>query len=275
MPVHKKDFNEPLILGIVNITEDSFSDGGRYLSADAATTHARALAASGADVLDLGAAASNVASRKVSPQTEIARLAPVIEALHADGRQVSVDTFSPEVQRWALEQNVAYLNDIQGFPHAEIYPETASSSARLIVMHSVQERGRATEIDVPPEDILDRILRFFEKRISALEKAGIARERLILDPGMGFFLSSNPETSLTVLRNLSKLKKAFGLKVLVGVSRKSFLRKITKKESAAGAATLAAELFAVENGADYIRTHDTAALSDALAVRRAVAGRGC
>ena len=142
-------------------------------------------------------------------------------------------------------------------------------------MHSVQGRGRATQIDVPPQDILDRILRFFERRIHALTAAGIARERIILDPGMGFFLGSNPETSLTVLRNLPKIKETFGLKVLVGVSRKSFLRKITKKQSptASLAATLTAELFAAETGADYIRTHNTDALFDALTVLRAATGQ--
>ncbi|MFA7015614.1 MAG: dihydropteroate synthase [Bacteroidales bacterium] len=270
-----KSFESPLILGIVNITEDSFSDGGRYLAADAAIAHADLLAEGGADIIDLGAAASNVASKEVAPQTEIERLAPVVEALHAGGKKVSVDTFSTKVQSWALSQNVAYLNDIQGFPDAKIYPELAESNAKLIVMHSVQGRGRATEIDVPPQDILDRILRFFERRIHALTAAGIARERIILDPGMGFFLGSNPETSLTVLRNLPKIKETFGMKILVGVSRKSFLRKITKKQfpTASLAATLAAELFAAENKADYIRTHNTDALFDALTVLRAATGQ--
>jgi dihydropteroate synthase len=259
----------PSILSIVNLTEDSFSDGGRYLDPAAAIAHARAEIAAGADILDLGAAASNVASKPVAPEEEIRRLAPVVAALHADGLALSIDTFSPQVQRWALSQGVEYLNDIQGFPFPEFYPELAAADAKLIVMHSVQGRGAATEVDVPPTDIIDRIRHFFDTRIAALLRAGVARERLILDPGMGFFLGSNPATSLTVLRNLSTLRQTFALPLLVGVSRKSFLRKLTGKPSAAGAATLAAELFAAAYGVDYIRTHEAGPLAEGLAVWQA------
>ena len=261
----------PIIFGIVNITEDSFSDGGRYLDGAKAIEHARALAAD-ADVLDLGAAASNPNAKMVRPQEEIARLAPVVDDLKQSGRSVSIDSFAPDVQRWALNQRVDFLNDIQGFPHAEIYPALAESSARLIVMHAVQRFGRAEKLDVTPEQIIDRIKRFFESRFGALEKAGIGRERLILDPGMGFFVGTNPQTSITVLRNLGALKAAFGVPLLVSVSRKSFLRAVTGREAAnAGAATLAAEMFAVLQGADFIRTHDPAALRDTLAVTKALA----
>jgi dihydropteroate synthase type 2 len=255
------------ILGIVNITEDSFSDGGRYLAAEAALAHARKLVKDGASVLDLGAAASNPDSRPVAPAEEIARLSSVVAALKAEGLAVSIDSFAPEVQRWALAQDVDYLNDIHGFPDPGLYPALAGASARLIVMHSVQERGRATLQDVAPEEIFDRILRFFEVRVAALEQAGVTRDRLVLDPGMGFFLGGRPEASFTVLRRLPELKRAFGLPVLISVSRKSFLRKITGRDVAeAGAATLAAELFAVFHGADYIRTHDPAVLADGLAI---------
>ena len=253
------------ILGIVNLTEDSFSDGGRYLATEAALAHARKLAKDGASILDLGAAASNPDAKPVAPAEEVARLAPVVAALKAEGLAVSIDSFAPEVQHWALAQRVDYLNDIQGFPDPGLYPALAGASARLIVMHSVQ--GRATHADVAPEEIFDRILRFFEHRVAALEHAGVARDRLVLDPGMGFFLGGRPEASFTVLRRLPELKRAFGLPVLVSVSRKSFLRKSTGRDVAeAGAATLAAELFAAFQGADYIRTHDPAALADGLAI---------
>jgi dihydropteroate synthase type 2 len=264
----------PVIFGIVNITEDSFSDGGCYLEPTAAIEHACALANDGADVLDLGAAASNPDAGQVSPDDEIARLQPVIEALKHDGRAISIDSFSPDVQRWASSQRVDYLNDIHGFPNAHIYPLLAESAAKLIVMHSAHPAGRAQKIDVPPNQIVDRVRRFFERRIADLETAGIQRSRLILDPGMGFFVGSNPETSLEVLRNLPALKSAFGLPLLTSVSRKSFLRAVTGcTVDKAGAATLAAELFAVEQGADYIRTHDPAGLRDALAIQRALAGQ--
>jgi dihydropteroate synthase type 2 len=262
----------PKLLGIVNITEDSFSDGGRFLSPDDAVDHARRLARD-ADILDLGAASSNPDAKPVAPDVEAARLAPVVEALKRDGRSISIDSFAPEVQRWAMAQGVDYLNDIRGFPHAEIYPELARSSAKLIVMHSVQQDVRASRVEIEPEQILDRVLKFFEVRISALTAAGIARDRLILDPGMGFFLGANPQTSLTILKQLPALKAAFGLPLLVSVSRKSFLRKITGREPQdAGPASLAAELFAGNQGADYIRTHDPAALKDAFAVRAALDG---
>ncbi|MGB8602414.1 MAG: dihydropteroate synthase [Rhizomicrobium sp.] len=261
------------ILGIVNITEDSFSDGGRYLETIAAIDHAHELAMDGADVLDLGAASSNIDSTPVPPEVEIARLAPLVEALHKDGRVLSIDSFSTPVQRWALEQGVAYLNDIQGFADPALYPDLARSPARLILMHSVQGRGKATETDVAPAEIYDRVVHFFEQRIAALTMAGVARDRLILDPGMGFFLSSNPETSLEVLRRLPDLKAHFGLPVLIGVSRKSFLRRITNRQTSdCGAVTLAAELFAASAGADYIRTHDAACLADGLKFWQAAAG---
>jgi dihydropteroate synthase type 2 len=260
------------LLGIVNITEDSFSDGGKYLDADAALAHARALAKD-ADILDLGAASSNPDAKAVPPEAEIARLAPVVAALKQDGAQISIDTFSTQVQRWALTQQVDYLNDIQGFADEAFYPELAASPARLIVMHSVQGRGQATRIDVPPAGILPRIHRFFEQRFAALTKAGVAQDRLILDPGMGFFLGTDAETSFTVLRAIPELKAAFGVPLLVSVSRKSFLRKITGRAPGdTGSASLAAEIFAALQGADMIRTHEPAAVKDGLAVWRRLAG---
>jgi len=195
------------ILGILNITDDSFFDGGKYLEPAAAIAQARALAADGADVLDIGAASSNPDSKGVSPDVEIARLQAVLPALA--GLTLSIDTFSLPVQRWALAQGVAYLNDIEGFADPTLYPALAASPAKLIVMHSVQQRGAATRIDVPPGAIMDQLFRFFDARLAALEAAGIARARLILDPGMGFFLGTNPETSFTVLRRLGELKSRY------------------------------------------------------------------
>jgi dihydropteroate synthase type 2 len=260
------------ILGIVNITEDSFSDGGKYLAADAAIAHGRALAKD-ADILDLGAASSNPDAKSVAPETEIARLTPVVAALKADGAAISIDTFSTPVQRWALSQGVEYLNDIQGFADESFYPELAASHAKLIVMHSVQGRGQATRIDVPPNQILPRLHRFFAQRFAALVTAGISQERLSLDPGMGFFLSSDPETSFAVLRAIGELKAAFGRPVVVSVSRKSFLRNITgRAPRETGSASLAAEIFAALQGADMIRTHDPAALRDGMAVWAALGG---
>jgi dihydropteroate synthase type 2 len=262
----------PAIFGIVNITEDSFSDGGRFLDPAAALAQARALVGAGADVIDLGAAASNVEARQVAAGEEIRRLEPVIAALRADRVPVSVDSFRPEVQRFAIARDVDFINDIQGFPEPALYPELAAARCRLVVMHAVQGRGRAQRLELSAGEAWVRIGSFFGERIAALEQAGVARERLIIDPGMGFFLSSRPEASFYVLTRLGELKRAFGLPVLVSVSRKSFLRGLTGRTTAAefGAATLAAELFAARQGADYIRTHDPGALADGLRVTMAL-----
>lgn len=266
----------PLLFGILNITEDSFSDGGRFLVPEAALAQAAKLIADGADVLDVGGASSNPDSLPVPVETEIARLRPIVEGGKKNGWAISVDSFAVETQRWALAQDVDYINDIQGFPYPEIYSELARSKAKLIVMHSVQEIGRAQRIETDPETILERIHGFFERRIAALESSGIARERLILDPGMGFFLGAAPEVSLTVLRRLSEIKAAFGLPLLVSVSRKGFLRKLTGRPVAEIApASLAAEIYASRHGADMIRTHDPRAIGDALKIWRHIeAGPG-
>jgi dihydropteroate synthase type 2 len=260
------------VFGILNITEDSFSDGAKYLVPSAAIAHGRELVSDGADILDLGAASSNPDSKGVPPDVEIARLEPVVAALK--GTPLSIDSFAPQVQRWAIAHGAAYINDVQGFPNSSLYPELAASSATLIVMHSVQGRGAATRVDVPPREIMDRLSRFFDARLDALERAGIARARIVLDPGMGFFLGTNPETSLTVLRRLPELKARFNLPVLVSVSRKSFLRRLTGRDAhSAGAVSLAAELFAIRQGADYIRTHAPGALRDALLLEKALQRR--
>lgn len=253
------------ILGILNVTADSFSDGGRYLAPDAALAHAETLARDGADIIDIGAASSHPDAQPVTPQTEIARLQAVVPALKAKGLALSIDSFEPEVQRWALAQGVDYLNDIHGFPDPALYPELAASDARLIVMHAIQARGIATREDVPPQEIFGRVRAFFEARIAALVAGGIARERLVLDPGMGFFLGTNPENSLTLLGRFPELKKAFDVPVLLSVSRKSFLRAMAKgDDSVLRSMTAAAEAMAVAKGADYIRTHEPAALRAAL-----------
>ncbi|MDR1678794.1 MAG: dihydropteroate synthase [Prevotellaceae bacterium] len=255
------------IFGIVNITEDSFSDGGLYLDINRAIAHAFELAVGGADVIDLGAASSNPNSATISAEEEISRLRPVIAALKAQDIAVSVDTFKPEVQRFCMEQRVDFINDIQGFPFSELYPELARASCKLVVMHSVQRIGMATVVETEPEEVFHSMMSFFDERITALTDAGIARERLILDPGMGFFLGSNPESSMIALRRFDEIKQRFDLPVMIGVSRKSFLGKMTASDVTDRlAATLVAELFAYKKGADYIRTHDVKPLVDGIRV---------
>ena len=256
----------PRVFGIVNVTSDSFSDGGRYLAPDKAVAHARSLLAGGADALDIGAAASNPTAEYVPPAEEIRRLAPLLAA-GIDLSIVSIDTFAPETQAWALDQGVGWLNDIQGFPDPAIYSRLAASSARLIVMHNISGRGVAQYTDTDPAAIFDILFSYFDARLSALTNAGVDRSRVVLDPGMGHFLGKDPEVSLTVLRSLGKLKDRYNLPLMISVSRKSFIRKMAGVEVAAsGPATLSAELFSVSRGADIIRTHDVTALKHALDV---------
>lgn len=257
----------------MNLTEDSFSAGGRHLDPEHAVAHARTLVRDGADAIDLGAAASNPDAAPVSADEEIRRLGPVVDALERDGVPVSIDSFQPAVQAWALSRRVAFLNDTRGFPEESLYPRLAAGRSRLVVMHAVQQKGRADRADGDATIIFDRVLAFFRRRLADLEAGGVPRARCILDPGMGFFLGAGIAPSLAVLRKLGELRAAFELPVLVSVSRKSFLGALTGRTAdERGAATLAAELYAVRQGVDWIRTHDVRALRDALVVAEALEG---
>jgi dihydropteroate synthase type 2 len=208
----------------------------------------------------------------VPPAEEIARLGPVVDHLEARGVPVSVDTYQPETQIWCAERGVQMVNDIQGFVDPRSHSALADAKCVLVVMHSVQGRGRATRIETDPTTIADKVEAFFFARLRELVNAGIARERLVVDPGMGYFLGSNPEPSLTMLANLERLGAAFDLPVFASVSRKSFLGHLTGRSVDERAiATVTAELFAATHGADYIRTHDPGALRDALGVWRSLA----
>lgn len=265
----------PKIMGILNITEDSFSDGGCYLEPEKALKKAEQLIHDGAAMIDIGAASSNPETKPVAPEVEIDRLNPVIERLLSKNIPVSIDTFNPIVQRYAIQKRVRYLNDIQGFPNPAIYPQLAESDCKLIVMHSVQRLGPATVVETKPEKVFAGMIEFFEERLKVLQDAAIPLERIILDPGMGFFLGSNPESSIYALTNIGVLKEHFHLPVLVGVSRKSFLSAVVggRAPLERGAATLASEIYLCEMGVEYIRTHDVRALGDALKVFKTLEGR--
>jgi len=252
----------PKLVGIVNITGDSFSDGGKFLEAGAAIAQAKHLIAEGTDVVELSGASSNPRSARISATEQIARMTPVLDALEAP---LSIDATDIDVQRWALSKDVAYLNDIKGFPDASLYPELTKSNAKLVVMHAMMDGDKASRAAHTTQQVFDSIYSFFTTRLQQLEAAGVSRERLIIDPGMGFFLSSDPAPSFAVLSRIKELKERFGLPLMVSVSRKSFLRGGAAPDSPQTAArTLEVELDAVKNGADYIRTHDVRQLKTAL-----------
>jgi len=254
------------LVGIVNVTEDSFSDGGRYLDPDRAIAHASRLRADGADLVELGAASSHPDARSVSVGDEQRRLVPVLEALAASCVPVSVDSTRASIQRLAIAHGARLLNDVRGFPDPSIYEELAASDCRLVVMHSVTPGEKAARVVSDPA-IWTAIDRFFSQRIAALVAAGVSIQRLVLDPGLGFFLGANPEPSVAVLGGIARLHTRFGLPVMVSPSRKSFLRALTGRDLAdISPATLAAELHAARSGVDFIRTHDVRALGDALKV---------
>ena len=256
------------IFGILNVTADSFSDGGDFLLPDAALAQAQKLIADGAHVLDVGPASSHPDAGNVSLDTEIARLSAIWPDLRKLGAPISVDSFQPATQRWAMAHGASWLNDINGFPEPSLYDELADFDGQLVLMHAIQAKGIATRQEPPEGDIWPHILRFFETRLEALQKGGVAREKITLDPGMGFFLGNKPETSLKVLGGLHRLKAEFGLPVLVCVSRKSFLRAVADISVAeSGPISLAAEMLAVAQGVDYIRTHDARQLAHALLLR--------
>jgi dihydropteroate synthase type 2 len=259
------------IFGIVNVTRDSFSDGGRYFEPADAIAQALALAGDGADVIDLGAASSHPEAEPVSADEEIRRLAPVLQELVRRDIAVSVDSWQPEVQRFAVREGATWLNDIRGFPDEAMRRELAASSVGLVAMHSIAEGPRATREKTDPTDVFHRVVEWLAVRVGELEDAGIDRERIVLDPGMGLFLGADPEPSILVLQHLDEIVHHFRLPVLISVSRKSLVGRLAKRPVAErGAASLAAELFAVEMGATYIRTHDPRPLRDALEVTEAL-----
>lgn len=253
----------PLVVGIVNITSDSFSDGGRFLDPTAAMAHAKELLRDGADIVELGAASSNPNAGVVTAKEEIVRLTPVLDAL--SGTRISIDTAKAEVQRFAMTREVEIINDVAGFPDHTLYPDLAASRAKLVVMHSISDSDRAIKAERTVEEVFESIRHFLAIRIQALLQAGVSKERIIVDPGMGFFLSTLPEPSFAVLERLQVLKQEFSLPMMISVSRKSFLRRGAELGSdELRARTLEAELLAVKNAADYIRTHEPKQLKEAL-----------
>jgi dihydropteroate synthase len=254
----------PLVMGILNVTPDSFSDGGRFFDPATAIAHARAMAAQGADLLDIGAESTRPygGARPVSAADERARLAPVLPAVIAVGLPVSIDTIKAETAAWALDAGVAIVNDVWGLQRdPAMAPLVAARGVPVIVMHNRQTAD-------PAIDIVADVVAFFERSLAIADRAGIVRDSIVLDPGIGF--GKTPEQSITCIARLAEFRR-FGLPLLVGASRKRFIDTVTP--SAPGeriGGSLAAHLAAANKGASIIRAHDVAETVQALRVAAAI-----
>jgi dihydropteroate synthase len=256
--------NRPLVMGILNVTPDSFSDGGRYDDPKRALAHARQLVADGADILDIGAESTRPyeGMTPVSLEEEMARLEPVLPAVVALGVPVSIDTIKPTVGAWALDNGASMLNDVWGLQRE---PDMARLAAErgvpIVIMHN-------RETVDPKIDIVADITAFFSRSLDIAAKAGIARDAIVLDPGIGF--GKTPEQSMQAIARLDAFK-GFGLPILVGASRKRFINTVVATapdQRLPG--SLAAHLVAVENGAAIVRAHDVAETVQALRVHAAI-----
>ncbi|MBR0798455.1 dihydropteroate synthase [Bradyrhizobium jicamae] len=255
----------PAVMGILNVTPDSFSDGGQFFSPEQALAQARKLIADGADIIDIGAESTRpYGSRPVSADDELKRLKPVLADVIALGVPVSVDSMKSEVVAWALDQGAAIANDVWGLQRDDgMAALVAAHRVPVIIMHN---RERAD----PAIDIMQDIATFFSRSLEIAARAGIASDRIVLDPGIGF--GKVPEQSMIALARLAELG-SFGLPVLVGASRKRFISSVVPSEPQNRiGGSVAAHLIAAQNGARIIRAHDVSETVQALRVAAAIKG---
>jgi dihydropteroate synthase len=257
------------IMGVVNVTPDSFSDGGLYLDAEAAVAHARELEAEGADILDVGGESTRPGAEPVAADEELRRVVPVIEALAAGGTgaQISIDTMKLAVADAAVAAGATYVNDVTAFrADPEIAGLVAERGLDCCLMH-MRGAPRTMQRDPVYEDVVSEVKAFLEERLAFAVAAGIAEERIQLDPGIGF--GKTVAHNLELLRRLDELV-ALGRPVVIGTSRKSFLGRLTGREVGDRlAATIATNVLAFERGASVFRVHDVGPVRDALAVAAA------
>ena len=263
---YRLDLGRPLIMGVVNVTPDSFSDGGRFGSAIAAAAHARQLIDEGADIIDIGGESTRPGALEVALDEERRRVMPVLERLADIVVPVSVDTRKPEIMREAIAAGVSMVNDIEALQAPESLAVAAGSNVAICLMH---KRGAPASMQARPSyaDVVAEVAEFLSGRVAAACAAGIAKERIVVDPGFGF--GKTLAHNLQLLRNLRAIAPQ-GIALLAGLSRKSMLGQITGREAGERVyASVAAAVIAVQNGAHIVRVHDVAATRDALAVLRA------
>lgn len=257
----------PAVMGVLNVTPDSFSDGGQFAAPERALAQARRMIADGADIIDIGAESSRpYGSEPISTEEELQRLRPVLPEIVALGIPVSIDSMKSAVVAWALDQGAAIANDVWGLQRdSGMAGLVAEWRAPVIIMHN---RDHAD----PAVDIMQDISNFFACSLDIAARAGILPDRIILDPGIGF--GKTPEQSMTALARLGELQ-SFGLPLLVGASRKRFISTVTPSEPHQRlGGSIAAHLWAAQNGARIIRAHDVAETVQALRVTAAVKEQG-
>ncbi|SMR65951.1 dihydropteroate synthase [Cupriavidus plantarum] len=265
----------PLVMGILNVTPDSFSDGGRHASRDAALRHAEQMIAEGVDIIDIGGESSRPGSAALPLDEELARVMPIVEALASCGKPLSIDTYKPEVMRAALAGGADLINDIWGFRMPGAVEAVTEGDAGLCVMH-MQRDPQTMQEDPQYTDVVGEVADFLRERVSTLRMAGVSAARISLDPGFGF--GKTPDHNLRLLAQLPRLA-IDDLPILAGLSRKSTLGAIIggKPPMQRVAASLAAAVCAAERGAFIVRVHDVEQTVDALktwwAIRHESVGR--
>ena len=256
-------------MGVLNITPDSFSDGGRYATRDAAVAHARSLIAEGADIVDIGGESTRPGAEAVPLDEERRRVLPVLEALAGCRVPLSIDTRKPELMRDAIAAGVSLVNDIDALEGDAAREVVAGAPVAVCLMH---KQGEPTTMQQNPhyDDVVSEVRDYLSDRLQAALRAGIARERIVIDPGFGF--GKTYEHNLSLLRGLPALAQ-LGVPLLVGLSRKAMLGRITGRAPHERVhASVAAAIYAVEQGAAIVRVHDVTATRDALSVWHALKG---
>jgi dihydropteroate synthase len=269
-------FERPLIMGILNVTPDSFSDGGRFVARDAALAQAADMIRDGADIIDIGGESTRPGEPPVPLDEELERVIPVIDALRAAGVALSIDTYKPAVMRAALNAGADMVNDIWGLRREGALDAVKDSTCGVCVMHMLGE-PQTMQIHEPVyRDVVTEVREFFEERVRTLTSEGIAVERICLDPGFGFG-KSVIDHNYALLAHFAETRPSnLRVPLLAGMSRKSMLGAVTGRTQPAErvAASVAAAVCAAQRGAAIVRVHDVAATSDALKVWQAVRAAG-
>ena len=264
-------FVRPLVMGILNVTPDSFSDGGHFVPFQAAIDHSLAMIAQGADIIDIGGESSRPGAEPVSADEELARVIPVIEALRKQTDiPISIDTCKASVAKSALEVGADIINDISALRMDPEMVELASQTGSPIILMHMLGTPHTMQQNPHYDDCVRELISFFHERVVFCTQRGVKRDRLILDPGIGF--GKQLEDNLVILAGLTKFSE-FGLPILVGASRKSFIRQVYPSGQPASerlGGSIAAALIAVERGAEIVRVHDVAQTVEALRIQRAI-----